>query len=79
VRLVSLTILIAFVVTVVVFAVQNDPDITVVIFSVPVTAHVRLIVAVTFLLGMVSGWALFDLLRRSFADVFGAADHGRKA
>lgn len=77
-RFLSFAILIAFVALVLVFAFQNEYTAEVVFFGQHVTTSVRLLVGATFLVGMLSGWALFDLLRRSFADAFGPADHSTR-
>lgn len=69
-RILSLGVLFGFVAVVAVFALQNERDITVVLFGQALTASVRLVVAAVFLLGMLSGWAVFDLLRRSAAQLF---------
>lgn len=64
-RLVYLLVLLLAVAAVVVFTVQNNEAVTLQFLDRSVTCAVPLLVAVVYLLGMVSGWTVLGLLRRS--------------
>ena len=54
---------------VVAFAVQNQQDVTLTFFNYSRTVNVPLLIGAAYVLGMVSGWSVVGLLRRSFARV----------
>jgi hypothetical protein len=65
-----LVLLVLLIGVVVLFAVQNQHDTTVSFLNLgstnlSVTASVALVVAVVYVLGMVSGWTIFGFIRRS--------------
>jgi uncharacterized integral membrane protein len=64
-RFVCLLILLATVGAVAAFAVQNQHELTLTFFGRDVTASVPLILGCTFLLGMIGGWTIVGILRRS--------------
>ena len=68
-RLFALLVLLAVIGVVVVFAVQNQQDVTLTIFQTHLTASVAAVIGATYVLGMCSGWAIIGLLRRSFERV----------
>jgi uncharacterized integral membrane protein len=71
-RFVCFLILVATIGAVAAFAVQNQHDLTLTFFGRPVTASVPLILGCTFLLGMIGGWTIVGILRRSFNRVLEA-------
>jgi lipopolysaccharide assembly protein A len=68
-RVVYLLILLLAVAAVVVFAVQNSETITVRYVDQSVSCGLPLFVAIVYLVGMISGWTVFGLLRRSLRGV----------
>ena len=64
-RFVYLLILLLALAAVVVFATQNNETVTLQYLDRNITCALPLLVAVVYLLGMVSGWAVIGLLRRS--------------
>jgi lipopolysaccharide assembly protein A len=64
-RFVYLLILLLALAAVVVFAVQNNEAVTLQFLDRSVTCALPLLVAIVYLLGMVSGWTVLGLLRRS--------------
>jgi len=68
-RLVYFLILLIVLAAVVVFAVQNNETITLHYLDRSVTSSLPLLIAVVYLLGMVSGWTVVGFLRRSFRRV----------
>jgi putative membrane protein len=65
-RVVYLLILLLALAAVVVFALQNDETVTLRYLDRSVTCALPLLVAIVYLVGMVSGWTVLGLLRRSF-------------
>ena len=65
-RLVAFVVLLVVIGAVVVFAVQNQQDVTLTIFKTHLTASVAAVIGATYVLGMCSGWTIIGLLRRSF-------------
>jgi putative membrane protein len=68
-RFVCLLILVAIGGAVIAFAVQNQHDVTLTFFNYNLTLSVPILVGAVYLLGMVSGWSVVGLLRRSFVRV----------
>ena len=68
-RFVYLLILLFTLAAVVVFAVQNNETVTVRYLDRSITCALPLLVAVVYLLGMVSGWTVIGLLSRSLRGV----------
>ena len=64
-RFISLVFLLAFVGAVVAFAVQNLQELTLTFFDWSVNASVAAVVGAAYLLGMLSGWSILGVLRRS--------------
>jgi uncharacterized integral membrane protein len=60
-----LLFLAAFVGAVVLFAIQNQDTLTLKLFEWKVTATVAAVIGAAFGLGMLSGWSVVGLLRRS--------------
>jgi uncharacterized integral membrane protein len=71
-RIVCFLILLATVGAVAAFAVQNQHNLTLTFFNYEVTASAPLILGCTFLLGMIGGWTIVGMLRRSFNRVLEA-------
>jgi putative membrane protein len=68
-RFVYLLILLLAFVAIVVFAVQNNETVTLQYFNGSITCALPLLFAILYLLGMVSGWTVIGLLRRSLRRV----------
>jgi len=68
-RLVYLLLLLLAVAAVAVFAVQDNEPVTLEYFDRSVTCALPLLIAVVYLLGMVSGWTVIGLVRRSLRRV----------
>jgi len=68
-RIICLLILVVIGGAVVAFAVQNQQDVTLTFFNYSRTVNVPLLIGAAYVLGMVSGWSVVGLLRRSFARV----------
>jgi lipopolysaccharide assembly protein A len=64
-RIVYFLILFILLAAVVVFAVQNDEAVTLRFFYRSVSSSLALLIAVVYLLGMISGWTVVGFLRRS--------------
>jgi hypothetical protein len=65
-RLICLLILLAAAGAVAVFALENQRQLTLFFFDYSLTQSVPVILGVTYLLGMISGWTVIGLLRRSW-------------
>jgi uncharacterized integral membrane protein len=65
-RVLSIVFLVLVVALVVVFGWQNHEDVTLRFFEWGFVIPVAALIAVVYLLGMVSGWSLWRGLRRSF-------------
>jgi lipopolysaccharide assembly protein A len=65
-RFLCLLFLLAFAGAVAAFAWQNQHDVTVTFFNWGYTGSLALIVGAAYLLGMLSGWSVVGMLRRSF-------------
>ncbi len=68
-RLICFLILLIVVAALVVFAVQNNEDVTLKYLDRSVSCTMSLLIAVVYLLGMVSGWTIVGFLKRSFRRV----------
>ena len=64
-RIVCFLILLILLAAVVVFAVQNNETVTLRFFYRSVSGSLALLIAVVYLLGMISGWTVVGFLRRS--------------
>jgi uncharacterized integral membrane protein len=65
VRYVYILLLVLLVGIVVVFAVQNLHEVSLSFLNTGVTASVALVVGVAYVLGMLTGWTILGLVRRS--------------
>ena len=65
-RVLCLLILVAAVGALAIFAVENQQEITVTFWQWHWTTNVAVLAAVAFAAGMVGGWSILGLLRRSF-------------
>jgi putative membrane protein len=65
VRLVYLLILLVVVLALAVFAVQNSEAVSIQYLGQSVTTPMSLLIAVVYLLGMLSGWTVVGFLKRS--------------
>ena len=68
-RFVYLLILLLALAALVVFAAQNNQTVTLQYFNWSITCALPLLIAIVYLLGMVSGWTVIGLLRRSLRGV----------
>jgi uncharacterized integral membrane protein len=68
-RFVYLVILLLALAALVVFAVQNNQTVTLQYLNWSITCPLPLLFAIVYVLGMVSGWTVFGLLRRSLRRV----------
>jgi uncharacterized membrane protein YciS (DUF1049 family) len=68
-RFLCFLILLIVVAAVVVFAVQNNEGVTIQYLDRSVSCPLSLLIAVVYLLGMVSGWTVVGFLKRSFRRV----------
>ncbi len=64
-RIVYFLILLILLVAVAVFAVQNNETVTLHFFYRSASSSLPLLIAVVYLLGMISGWTVVGFLRRS--------------
>jgi lipopolysaccharide assembly protein A len=65
-RVLYLLFLVIFAGAVALFAWQNQDSVTLVLFDWRVTASMAAILGVTYVLGMLSGWSVVGMVRRSF-------------
>ena len=68
-RIVYLLILVLVLAAVVLFAVQNDEQVTLKYLDRSVSISLSVLIAVVYLLGMVSGWTVIGFLKRSLQRV----------
>jgi hypothetical protein len=73
-RLIYFLFLVAFAGAVGVFAYQNQHEITLTFLNWQITASVALVAGVIYALGMLSGWTVVGMIRRSFRRVTAEAD-----
>ena len=73
-RLLYLLILLVAAAAVAAFALQNNEAVTIRYFDQSITCALPLLVAIVYLLGMVSGWTVIGLLRRSLQRVTESRD-----
>jgi hypothetical protein len=69
-RWVYLLFLLAFVAAVVVLAIENQQDVPLTVFKSSFTTSVPILVGATYVAGMLSGWTVVGLIRRSVRKVF---------
>jgi lipopolysaccharide assembly protein A len=74
-RVICLIILLIVLATVVVFAVQNNETVTLQYLDRSVTSSLPLLIAIVYLLGMVSGWTVIGFLKRSLRRVTERREH----
>jgi uncharacterized membrane protein YciS (DUF1049 family) len=68
-RFLCFLLLMAMAAVVIIFAAQNRQDVTLTFFNFNLTANVSLIIGVVYVLGMLSGWTVVGMLRRSIVRV----------
>lgn len=68
-RLIYLLILLAVLTAVVIFAMQNDAEVTLRFLNYSLTTSLALMVGAVYLIGMISGWTVMGILRRSMERV----------
>lgn len=68
-RILSFLFLAAAVAVVVIFAMQNDADVTLRFFDFSVNTTVAIMVGAVYVLGMFTGWAVIGMFRRSLERV----------
>jgi putative membrane protein len=69
-RYVYLAMILLLTVAVLVFTFQNFPSVTVVFLSIRITLPLALLVPIVYVLGMLTGGALWALLRTSYRGAF---------
>jgi putative membrane protein len=74
-RVICLIILLIVLAAVVVFAVQNNETVTLQYLDRSVTSSLPLLIAIVYLLGMVSGWTVIGFLKRSLRRVTERREH----
>ncbi len=74
-RFLCFLFLLLFTAAVVAFAYYNRDQVTVQFADYSVTASVAAIAGAAYVLGMLSGWAMFRMVRRSAGEVLDAVDH----
>jgi uncharacterized integral membrane protein len=77
-RFLSFLFLLAFAGVVVAFAVQNQQPVTLGFFNGEVTGSVALVIGAAYVLGMLSGWSVVGMLRRSIHRFSEAPDERRR-
>ena len=65
-RFVYLLILLVILAAVVLFAVQNNEEVTLRYFDRSLSSRLPVLIAVVYVLGMLTGWTVVGFLRRSF-------------
>ena len=78
-RLFCLILLVVVIGAIVAFATQNQQQVTLDFFNYKMTASVAAVIGATYLLGMLSGWTVVGLLRRSFERVTTFDEQQRQA
>ena len=68
-RFVYLLILLVILAAVVLFAVQNNEEVTLRYFDRSLSSRLPVLIAVVYALGMLTGWTVVGFLRRSFRRV----------
>src|SRR5262245_58153421 len=68
-RLVCFLFLVLFLAAVGLFAYYNQQDVTLQILNWDITASLAAVIGVAYLLGMLSGWSVWGMLRRSLREV----------
>ena len=68
-RVVYFLILLIAVAAVVIFAIQNNDTVTIRYFQRSVSISLPLLIAIVYVLGMVSGWTVVGVLKRSIKRV----------
>ncbi len=68
-RFLCFLVLAAVAAVIIIFAAQNRQDVTLTFYNYPVTLNVSLLIAAVYVLGMVSGWSVVGMLRRSIVRV----------
>ena len=69
-RYVYLAMILLLTIAVLVFTFQNFPSVTVVFLSIRITLPLALLVPIVYVLGMLTGGALWALLRTSYRGAF---------
>jgi len=64
-RMIYFLFLLAFTGAAALLAYENQHDVTVTIFNTSITTSIPILVGLTYLAGMLSGWTLVGILRRS--------------
>jgi putative membrane protein len=73
-RFLCFLLLAALAAVVIIFAAQNRQDVTLTFYNYSQTVNVSLLIGVVYVLGMVSGWSVVGMLRRSIVRVIQTPD-----
>jgi uncharacterized membrane protein YciS (DUF1049 family) len=68
-RFLCFLVLAAIAAVIIIFAAQNRQDVTLTFYNYTLTINVSLLIAAAYVLGMLSGWSVVGMLRRSFVRV----------
>ncbi len=68
-RLIYLLILLAVLTAVVIFGMQNADEVTIKFLNYSLTTSMAILVGAVYLIGMISGWTVVGILRRSMERV----------
>ncbi len=68
-RMIYILFLLAFAGAAALLAYENQQDVTMTIFNTGITTSISILVGLTYLAGMLSGWTLVGVLRRSLRRV----------
>ena len=68
-RLIYLVVLVIILAAVVIFAFQNDENVSLKFFEWSMSVRMPLLIAAVYVLGMLSGWSVFGFLKRSIQRV----------
>jgi uncharacterized integral membrane protein len=76
-RILCFLFLLVFAGAVAAFAYENQQDITLKFFQWSVAVNVPLVLGATYVLGMLSGWSVVGMVRRSFRRVTETGEYAR--
>jgi putative membrane protein len=68
-RFICFLVLAAVAAVVIIFAAQNRQDVTLTFYNYRLTSNVSVLIGAVYVLGMISGWSVVGMLRRSLARV----------
>jgi len=78
-RVLCLVILLAVGAAVILFAMENQQPVTLTFYNYSLTVHVAALIGAAYALGMVSGWTVVGILRRSIVRVAQSPESRQRA